>query len=529
MSSQLGSPTLPAVVAEGEAWLRRPLEARALFAWRGAAVAFVVFLLFLYFNWLPLLMEARFAAAQKAQASSGSVFPYVGAVWMSSVIGLVCVSSWCAMACILLWRRSRDRFGVFLFVSFVAIGVFNSTDLPGFSGHYARASGAAGSFLTIMVANLLTIFWFFVFPDGRFVPRWAIWVACAWIGWNVFRFGLYLLGFRPSLLFIQVITVGFVVVGIWSLVARYFRGSSEVQRNQLKWLLLCALVALMTYVIGQTINMSPLANRDSGFLAKLGSQTIHAAVMAVIPVAMFIAIFRQGLLDVDRWISRALFYSALTVVVLAAFFILSAVGSRVLKDVAGRHSDLALALLTIPLAIAFLFVRARLSKVLDGLLSEKRILSVMFIDIVDSTVLALQIGDERWSDKLERFRALVRQALDAYGGVEIDTAGDGFFATFAGPAGAIRCAETIIEEVKGLGIQVRAGVHTGEVTRRGDHAVGVAVHVGARIMSLAGPGELLVSSAVRDLVAGSRIRLLDRGEHSLKGLPGLFRVFGLAR
>jgi len=174
-------------------------------------------------------------------------------------------------------------------------------------------------------------------------------------------------------------------------------------------------------------------------------------------------------------------------------------------------------------------VRSRLSKLLDSLLSERRILSVMFIDIVNSTVLAVEMGDERWSDKLERFRAVVRRSLANFGGIEIDTAGDGFFATFAGPAGAIRCAESIIDEVQELGISVRAGVHTGEVTRRGDRAVGVAVHVGARIMGLAAPSELLVSGVVRDLVAGSRIGLIDRGDHLLKGLPGTFRLYGLAR
>ena len=111
---------------------------------------------------------------------------------------------------------------------------------------------------------------------------------------------------------------------------------------------------------------------------------------------------------------------------------------------------------------------------------------------------------------------VVRRALDKFGGIEIDTAGDGFFATFAGPAGAIRCAESIIDEVQEPGISVRTGVHTSEVTRRGDRMVGVAVHVCARTMGLAGPSELLASGVVRDPVADSRIALIDRGDHTLR-------------
>ncbi|NDZ17830.1 adenylate/guanylate cyclase domain-containing protein [Variovorax sp. WS11] len=529
MSRQLGSPRFSTVAADGDPWLRRPLEARALFVWRSAAVAFVVLVLYVYFRWLPQWMDGRLTQALAAQMKAGSALPYVGAVWAAGVMGMVCVSSWCAIAFIILWKRSRDRFGILLVVCFVSIGVFNSTDITAFVGQHVRDPTAPLSFLVVLAANALTITWIFVFPDGRFVPRWAAWAASAWVAWNVLRFLLYVMGTTPPLMLMKMVAVSFVVISMCTLVARYFADSSAVQRNQLKWLLLCGLVALMTYLAFFLVKAAPLDNEGSGFLVAVASQATHAAVMAAVPVAMFIAIFRQGLLDVERWISRTLFYSALTVVVLAAFFILSAVASRLLKDAAGQTSDLVLVILALPMAMAFMIVRSRLSKLLDSLLSERRILSVMFIDIVNSTVLAVEMGDEGWSDKLERFRAVVRRALDNFGGVEIDTAGDGFFATFAGPAGAIRCAECIINEVQELEISVRAGVHTGEVTRRGDSAVGVAVHVGARIMGLAGPSELLVSSVVRDLVAGSRIGLIDRGDHTLKGLPGTFRLYGLTR
>lgn len=529
MSSQVGNTTLSTVAGERDPLLRRPLEAPALLAWRAAVVAFVVLLLYVYFRWLPQWMDDRLTQALTAQIKAGSALPYVGAVWAAGVIGMVCVSSWTAIAFIILWRRSRDLFGILLVACFVSVGVFNSTDIAAFWGHHARAPAAPLAFLVILTANMLTVMWLYVFPDGRVIPRWAVWVIGAWIAFSTVRFFLYLIGVRQVSATLYIVGVSFVVISVCFVVARYFVASSEVQRTQLKWLLLCALVALTTYIVFWMVKAFALDSQGSGFLFAVASQATHAAVMAIVPVAMFIAIFRQGLLDVDRWISRTLFYSALTVLVLAAFFIASAVASRLLKDFVGRTSDLVLVILALPMAMIFLLVRSRLAKLLDSLLTERRILSVMFIDIVNSTVLAVEMGDEGWSDKLERFRAAVRRNLDNFGGVEIDTAGDGFFATFAGPGGAIRCAESIIDEVQNLGLSVRAGVHTGEVTRRGDRAVGVAVHVGARIMALAEPSELLVSGEVRDLVAGSRIQLTDRGDHMLKGLPGTFRLYGLAR
>jgi class 3 adenylate cyclase len=138
------------------------------------------------------------------------------------------------------------------------------------------------------------------------------------------------------------------------------------------------------------------------------------------------------------------------------------------------------------------------------------------------------MGDRAWKELLERHRALVRAELDRYRGREIDTAGDGFLATFDGPARAVRCAMQIVGAMPGIGLQVRAGVHTGEVELMGSDVGGIAVHIGARVAALAGPGEVLVSGTVRDLVAGSGIAFEDRGEASLKGVPGLWRLFSVS-
>ncbi len=149
----------------------------------------------------------------------------------------------------------------------------------------------------------------------------------------------------------------------------------------------------------------------------------------------------------------------------------------------------------------------------------------MFTDIVDSTPKAVELGDRAWKELVERHHAHVRGLISRYRGREIDTAGDGFFAAFDGPARAIRCASAIKEAIRPLGLEVRAGLHTGECELIDGKPGGLSVVIGARIGALAGPGEILVSQTVKDLVAGSGLTFEDAGEHELKGVPDSWRVY----
>ncbi len=161
--------------------------------------------------------------------------------------------------------------------------------------------------------------------------------------------------------------------------------------------------------------------------------------------------------------------------------------------------------------------------------SERVLTTILFTDLVGSTERVRELGDARWAALLDEHHAAVRRELGRYAGEELDTAGDGFLASFDGPARAIRCALEIGRALQALGLDVRAGVHTGEVERRpGDKPRGIAVHVAARIASLAGAGEVLVSSTTHDLVAGSGLTFDDRGEHELKGIEGVRRVYAAA-
>jgi pimeloyl-ACP methyl ester carboxylesterase len=157
---------------------------------------------------------------------------------------------------------------------------------------------------------------------------------------------------------------------------------------------------------------------------------------------------------------------------------------------------------------------------------DRRLATVLFTDIVGSTARAAELGDTEWRALLDAHDAILREQLARFGGREIDSAGDGFLSTFDGPGRAIRCASAIHDALAPVGLAIRAGVHTGEVEVRGDHIGGLAVHIGARVAATGGGGDIVVSSTVKDLLAGSGLAFVDRGEQELKGIPGTWRLFG---
>jgi class 3 adenylate cyclase len=156
---------------------------------------------------------------------------------------------------------------------------------------------------------------------------------------------------------------------------------------------------------------------------------------------------------------------------------------------------------------------------------DRVLATVMFTDIVGATTRAAELGDRAWRDLVQRHHSVIRAMLGRYRGSEVDTAGDGFFATFDGPARGARCAVAIRDALRPLGLEIRAGLHTGEVETINDKVGGIAVHIGARVGSLAGAGEILVSNTVKDLVVGSGLKFEDAGEHELKGVPDRWRLY----
>jgi class 3 adenylate cyclase len=159
---------------------------------------------------------------------------------------------------------------------------------------------------------------------------------------------------------------------------------------------------------------------------------------------------------------------------------------------------------------------------------DRVLATVLLTDIVDSTKRASALGDRRWRALLEEHDQILRRELDRFRGREVKTLGDGFLATFDGPARAVRCATSIVDALRPLELSVRAGIHTGEIELKGDDIAGIAVHIAARVAALAEGGQVLVSGTVRDLVAGSNLRFIDEGARALKGLAEQVRVFAVA-
>ena len=172
-------------------------------------------------------------------------------------------------------------------------------------------------------------------------------------------------------------------------------------------------------------------------------------------------------------------------------------------------------------------LRRRVQPIVDRLLPGRGLLTLLFTDIVNSTSRAVELGDERWRKLLEAYRATVRHELARFGGREIDTAGDGFFASFDRPLQGLHCAVALRAALHALGLDSRVGLHVGECELRGERVSGVNVIVAARVMATAGANEVVVSNAMRELAAGSEFRFHERGVQTLKGVPGEWRLLSL--
>ena len=200
---------------------------------------------------------------------------------------------------------------------------------------------------------------------------------------------------------------------------------------------------------------------------------------------------------------------------------------RILDALTGQRSELLTAVLIGGAVLAFAPLRSRVRPIVDRFLPARAVLTLLFTDIVGSTRMAADLGDEGWRALLSRYRASVRRELARFGGHEVDTAGDGFFATFNRPAAGLSCAWAVRSAVEAHGLRTRTGLHVGECEMRGEKVSGLAVHTAARVMAAAGDGEILISDAVLEAAPDVDAELGDRGRHELKGVPGEWHLFVL--
>lgn len=514
-------------LAEPDALLRRPLPGKSRLAGRGVVAAYSLALIVVYARWVPRWLQDETAKAVVASRSSAGV-PYKQLALAAVSLAILSALAWVGLAALVYVRRSRDLFGLLLTVSFISYGIL-LTDLGGIVGMQRTDSWAPWPATLLLVASALSLPWVYCFPDGRFVPRWTVALGALWIAFQ--------LGFAIGGPFVYASTLGntgdtaltiaLVTSTVLSLGYRYWRKSTPAERQQLKWVQLGGVAFVIVYLLlvpsGALVAQNPASAQSFLF------QTINAMVFSLgvigIPIALWIAIFRQGLLDIGLIINRAITYLAITVILVGALVIVTVTANWALGAVTGQRSDIVLLASALPVAIAFVPLRRRALRVADRFVSDRRVVTLLFLDIVASTERAYALGDEAWRSLLVRFRREVRSQLKKHRGREIDTAGDSFFATFKAPESAIACARAIVDAVRSLGLEVRVGVHIGEVRVDGENITGADVHVAARIMATAGAGEVLVSRAVRDAMAGSSVEMTDRGAHPLKGVPNDVQLF----
>jgi len=517
--------------------LRRELRGSTLFAARGAAGALTAVALFLFVRGIPDALARADERAQQANAVAGGNPWFEPASLAVTWIGIAAATVWCALAALIFWRRSRDLLGILLALGFVAIGLILASPDQILVGGASVNSRATGDLVEVGRAMIWTLtafglLWVFAFPDGRLVPSWSLAIMLPWVAWSVLRIPFpdqlshTRYGLAGSLLYIA-----FPLSALAAQVYRFGWRSDAVQQQQLKWfmyggvLIVCAWI---TAVILPSLLEASGGSSASGFLDRTASAGWLAAASMVLPVTIAIAIFRQGLLNIDVLINRTVMYSILTITLVAAFVVIGTLAQRAYTAIAGQQSDVVSLAVAMPIAFAFLPLRARMQSVADHFLSDRAILTILFLDLAGSTARAAALGDRAWRELLERYRAVVRREIRRHGGREIDTAGDGFFVTFGSPGAAIGCARAAVTSVRTLGLEARAGLHIGECEVQGGRVTGIGVHIGARIVSAAGAGEVLVSRTLRDLVAGSGIPLRDRGLHGLKGVPGRWHLYAVA-
>jgi class 3 adenylate cyclase len=304
--------------------------------------------------------------------------------------------------------------------------------------------------------------------------------------------------------------------GAAGLLVRY-RRSTGLERLQLRWLV--AALALVT--IGLVIGLLLVSAIDGA------AWLLVAIAYPTVPAAIAIAVLRYRLYDVDLVINRTLVYGAATLMLALAFGIGNLAAQRLVQPLTGESSDLVTAGLAVAAAVAFTPVSRRLRPIADRLLPSRAVLTLFFTDIVESTRKAVELGDQAWRGLLERYRSIVRRELARFGGHEVDTAGDGFFATFEHPIPAVECALRVRAEVRRLELESRMGLHLGECEIRGEKVTGIAVHAAARVMSAAAAGEIFISDALRSALPADRFRTTDQGSHDLKGVPGKWQLFGI--
>ena len=415
-----------------------------------------------------------------------------------------------ALAWIAVWA-SGALGGVPIFLLlFVLAVVFPSGQFP--SGGWGRASRAAAIFGTLVV--ILTMFSPTVAvnvsgQDGAEIanPLAILPDAAFWdMAWPLFFYLLILM-----------------VIAAVSLIVR-LRRSVGIERQQLRWLV-TVLAFVMIGVVGGVVGGIIWPDLSLG-----GVGWIPVIIgLPLIPISIGIAVLRYRLYEIDVLVNRTVLYGLATLVVAVAFGAANVVLQRLVESVAGQRSDFVSAAVGAGAAVTVGPLIRAIRPLVDRVLPSRATLALLFTDIVGSTEKIVALGDESWRQLLGRYRGAMRGELSRFGGHEVNTAGDSFFATFGTPSAAVDCAQAMRATARGLTLETRTGVHYGECELRGEQVSGLEVHAAARVMAEAGSGEIVVSAALREACGGDGRDYVALGARELKGVPGsweLYRIGG---
>lgn len=480
----------------------------------------------------------------------------IASIDQANAIEIVVPIGYALLGALLASRQPRNALGWL----FLAIALANA--IPGATAQYARYALVTNSEAPftpwipwfgyvsgslVYPAGLAPIAMLLI-PNGRLLsPRWN-WVV--WAGVGITALLLAVAVIDPQMLEssgldtvpnptgvsgLERISQG--TLGVWSFVAglgvlaaaaasiviRLARARGE-ERLQLRWVAYSSAFAVALNIGFTVVSLTFLPITTVEALSVFVVVTGFGIAM---PVGFAVAMLRYRLYDLDLLLNRTILYGAVSGVLLVVFGAANLLAQRVVQSWFNERSDLVAAAIGLGAGLAFGPVRRRFRPVVDRALPARSRLALLFTDIVESTQAIVDLGDEQWRELLDRYRAVVRQELARCRGREVNTAGDAFFAVFDRPANAVRCAVAMRERVRVLGLRVRTGLHVGDVEMRGEQVSGLAVHAAARVMAMAGAGEILGSS---DLAAAlpPGTPLTAAGQHALRGVPGEWRLFRIA-
>jgi class 3 adenylate cyclase len=472
------------------------------------------------------LTRSRYVTPDRGAAALG-VSPLLGGAILlaSSVIGAA-VSL--ATALLLFSRRASAPF---VFVLALA-GLYMASWVV--TNPVLSDTSEQGGFLVVDTAlwTVLGMAVLYRFPDGRYVPRTTAVGLALVAALQAVRIAEFYAGSRAFADARRLGELGLLASAVLAQAYRYRSVSTATQRQQTKWFVLGAfsliVAAASTSLVPLVVPRVRVAETAEAYAFDVLATSAWGVASAIVALSVAFGVLKYRLFEVDLIINRAVLYGSVTVLLLGTF-----VGSGVLLQAVLGGSPLGHDSATIlaAVAVAALFgpLRRRVRTLVDHVLPAREKLTLLFTDIVGSTERTAAIGDAAWRELLDAYRAGVRRQLKRFRGEEIDTAGDGFFATFRLVRGAAHCAFAINQELERLHLRGRTGVHFGECEMRGEKPTGVNVVVAARLMALAAPGEVLASSLVRDLVGRSDdLSVADRGDHTLKGVPGVWQVYALS-